>query len=45
VLPSGNVQEGRYFPAGTQSAAFTNFNRIAANALISAIGGMTNLPN
>jgi hypothetical protein len=45
LIPGGNVQEGRYFPAGATGESFTNFNRIAANAIIAAIGGLASLPN
>jgi hypothetical protein len=45
LTPEGNVQEGRYFPAGASGGSFTNFNRIAANAIIAAIGGLASLPN
>ncbi|BDT69781.1 hypothetical protein os1_39730 [Comamonadaceae bacterium OS-1] len=45
LTPEGNVQEGRYFSAGASGSPFTNFNRIAANAIIAAIGGLASLPN
>ena len=45
VAPGGNVQEGRYRPAGSaQTETFTNVNRIAANAILAAIG-LASLPN
>lgn len=44
VTPEGQVQEGRYLPAGSAGAAFTNFNRTAANAILAAVG-VANLPN
>jgi len=45
LTPEGQVQEGRYLPAGSNTGAFTNFNRTAANAIIAAIGNLASLPN
>lgn len=44
VTPEGQVQEGRYLPAGSAGASFTNFNRTAANAILAA-ANVANLPN
>lgn len=45
LTPEGQVQEGRYLPAGASTGSFTNFNRTAANAIIAAIGNLASLPN